>query len=69
MTIEEATLKIGLVVGTVVNAMETDDRFPHDPEAERSVAVITESWETLITFMYEHFPVNNDEDYEVPTLP
>jgi hypothetical protein len=61
MTVEEATYKLGLMVGIIIDTMETDDRFPHDPKAQRSVAVIKESWETLTEFL--------NDDYELPTLP
>ena len=61
MTVEEAQWKLGVVVEIIIDIMETDDRFPHDPKAQRSVAVIKESWETLTEFL--------DDDYEMPTLP
>ena len=60
MKVEEAQRTLGLMVGIIIETMETDDRFPHDPKAQRSVTVIKEAWETLAIFM--------DDDYELPTL-
>jgi len=60
MTVEEAQWKLGVVVEIIIDIMETDDRFPHDPKAQRSVVVIKELWETLAEFL--------DDDYELPTL-
>jgi len=61
MMIKEAQWKLGLVVGIIIDTMETDDRFPHDPKAQRSVVVLKEAWETLTEFV--------NDDYEMPTLP
>ena len=61
MTGEEAQGKLGVVVGILIDTIEADDRFPHDPDAQRSIAVIKEAWETLNEFV--------DDDYELPTLP
>ena len=60
MKVEEARRVLGLLVGIIIETMETNDRFPYDPDAQRSVTVIKEAWETLSIFM--------DDDYELPTL-
>jgi len=55
MTVDEAQGKLGLVVEIIINIMETDDRFPHDPKAQKSVAVIKEAWEILTSFVNDDY--------------